>query len=581
METLLNIRPEDLATREKGEVARAVYQRVKENITKRMKREREYQLAQERIKRDQEHFQLMINRMPIGMILWDRDFRVRMWNPAATRILGYTEEEAMGKHPYEFMVPKEVQPQIDKVWRRLLEGDLTAHSVNENITKDGRVIVCEWTNTPLRGADGTVIGVLSMFQDVTERRRAEEELKISEERYRSLVEYSTDSIYMLDKELRYLSVNEELLRRLGLPREKVVGRTFGELHTAEETREFAAKVREVFETGRPVQQEHYSERLGRFFLRTISPVKDARTGEVKAVSVVGKDITELKNIKERLQMSEQQLRKIIDSSPDVIAATDLEGNLIEFNQTLLQITGLPREDVMGRKIWDFLAPADRERAEEFAKALKQGALKNVEFTLLTHDGRAIPLEVSVNVIAGPAEEPVSLLFLARDITERKNLERTLRESIYSMYGVSRGECYLIQSSDTASRLFCQLVLHGVPGLCFIRERPEKFLQSGIPKECIVVMSSVPVKGFETIDDLQRVSLRISEFVREHRGSVVLLSGLSYLVSRAGFENVFKFLQEKRFLFMENEANLLIPVDLSTLSEKERALLTSELKLLGQ
>ncbi|MGC8816672.1 MAG: MEDS domain-containing protein, partial [Candidatus Hadarchaeum sp.] len=74
------IRPEDLATREKGEVARAVYQRVKENIFEAKLREEELDLSRELMRRNQELHQLMINRMPIGMILWDRDFRVRMWN---------------------------------------------------------------------------------------------------------------------------------------------------------------------------------------------------------------------------------------------------------------------------------------------------------------------------------------------------------------------------------------------------------------------------------------------------------------------------------------------------------------------
>ncbi len=135
--------------------------------------------AEEHVIQIQEYLQLQIDRMPNGLIVWDTDFRVQTWNPAAEKIFGFTKEETQGKHPYGLIVPKEAQPHVDKIWRRLLEGDKTAHSTNENITKDGRTIICDWSNTPLKRADGTVIGVLSTVQDTTERKKAEEKTKAS------------------------------------------------------------------------------------------------------------------------------------------------------------------------------------------------------------------------------------------------------------------------------------------------------------------------------------------------------------------------------------------------------------------
>jgi PAS domain S-box-containing protein len=421
-----------------------------------------------------------------------------------------------------------------------------------------------------------------MFQDITERKRAEEALRESEEKYRSLVEYSADSVYMLDRELRYLFVNEELLRRLGLPREEVLGRKFEELHTAEETKEFAARAREVFETGRVVQQEHYHERLGRFFLRTISPVRDPKTGEVRAITVVGKDITEFKIAQEKLFLSEEKLRKIIDATPDIIAVVNTAGELIDGNQALLNRFGFSTvEEMVGRKFLDFVGPEDKRRmAENLKDAMKLGQLRNIEVTLSAKDGE-FPAEISLSVIQGPSNRPESLVLLVRDITERKLAQKRSRELIYRIYNITPGDCYLIQSQELAYRLFAQLLLHEVPGLCLSRERPDKLLQYGIPKDKMVIISGVPVAGFESVDDLQKVSIRISEFIRENKESVVLLGGLEYLISRFGFESVYKFLQEKRFSFMEARANLLLPIDLATLSEKERALLVSELRQLGQ
>ncbi|MBZ5555277.1 MAG: PAS domain S-box protein [Acidobacteriia bacterium] len=139
------------------------------DITARKQAERALQKSQARL-------QLQINRMPIACIVWNSEFRALSWNPAAERIFGYTANEVIGKKPYGLIVQMQVQPEVEKIWQRLLKGDSAAHSINENITKDGRTILCDWTNTPLLEDDGTVAGVLSMVQDITEKWKPMEEI---------------------------------------------------------------------------------------------------------------------------------------------------------------------------------------------------------------------------------------------------------------------------------------------------------------------------------------------------------------------------------------------------------------------
>ncbi len=127
----------------------------------------EHRKEEEILRRSEERLRLEVANMPIGYIAWDKDFRVVTWNPAAEKIFGFTFAEAKGKHPYDFIVPQKEQPQVDDIWRRLLAGDVSANSVNENTTKDGRTIICDWINTPLKQQDGAVLGVMSMVQDVT------------------------------------------------------------------------------------------------------------------------------------------------------------------------------------------------------------------------------------------------------------------------------------------------------------------------------------------------------------------------------------------------------------------------------
>ena len=155
--------------------------------------------AEQALRESQSLLQMQISRMPIGYIVWDTSFKVVTWNPAAEQIFGFAASEAEGKHPYDIIVPKEAQPQVDDIWSRLLKGDMTAHSVNENFTKDGRKIICEWTNTPLKQDDGAVLGALSMVQDTTERRRMEDELKRYSEHLEELVQERTKALRQAER----------------------------------------------------------------------------------------------------------------------------------------------------------------------------------------------------------------------------------------------------------------------------------------------------------------------------------------------------------------------------------------------
>jgi two-component system, cell cycle sensor histidine kinase and response regulator CckA len=120
--------------------------------------------------------QLQIERMPLAYILFDAEPRVIDWNPAAERIFGYAKREALGISPSDFFPPS-FRREADEILRRIRGGDMSVHSVNENVTKDGRTITCEWLNTPLFEEDGRFAGILCLTQDVTERLALEEQFR--------------------------------------------------------------------------------------------------------------------------------------------------------------------------------------------------------------------------------------------------------------------------------------------------------------------------------------------------------------------------------------------------------------------
>lgn len=160
--------------RKDKDIAYAKVKEINEHLEERVnQRTHELEMSKAEAEYGSNELRTLIERMPIGFIVWDRDFRVKSWNPAATDIFGYSEKETMGRQPYGLIVSESDQPTVAEIWERLIKGDMTAYSINKNLTKDGRSITCSWTNTPLLTSDGLVTSLLSMVQDITQQKQSE------------------------------------------------------------------------------------------------------------------------------------------------------------------------------------------------------------------------------------------------------------------------------------------------------------------------------------------------------------------------------------------------------------------------
>lgn len=167
--------------------------------------------AAEKLREANERLLLLIDRMPIGCIFWSPEFTVDMWNPAAEAIFGFSEEEMTGRSPLDTIVAEELRGEMLTLWPRLMSGDTSAHSVNGNLTKAGKTIICEWYNTPVHDLSGEIIGVISMVQDVSDRKAAENELERYRHQLEELVKQRTEQLEKAQQEL----VQKERLAVLG------------------------------------------------------------------------------------------------------------------------------------------------------------------------------------------------------------------------------------------------------------------------------------------------------------------------------------------------------------------------------
>jgi len=176
-----------------------------------------------------------------------------------------------------------------------------------DVRKCGSVVYVEVYSSriSINGKDA----ILTAIHDISKRKETENILLDSERRYRSLVESTGDSIYLVDSDCRYQFMNNKHLARLGLEIDNIIGRTYAEFHAEDDTQEFIQHIEQAIKSDRSVQHEHSSNRDGRHFIRTFSPVKKSDE-RATHVTVVSKDITERKRTEEKLRFQLEAASKI-------------------------------------------------------------------------------------------------------------------------------------------------------------------------------------------------------------------------------------------------------------------------------
>ena len=132
--------------------------------------------AEEALRESEERFRNVYDTAPLAFVLWDRQCRITGWNDQAQKIFGWSRAEALGRSFFDFLVPESARPHIQGVVEQLLRGQLVRNVVNENLTKNGRTLLCEWNNSVLYDRDGEVIGAISLGLDITERKSLQAQL---------------------------------------------------------------------------------------------------------------------------------------------------------------------------------------------------------------------------------------------------------------------------------------------------------------------------------------------------------------------------------------------------------------------
>jgi len=272
---------------------------------------------------------------------------------------------------------------------------------------------------------------VKLTKEIVERQRAETALKESEERFRLMAQLSPDSIAIIDDGI-ITFLNPAGLRLLGADRdEQIIGTPIFDVIHPDYKDIISERIRLALDENE--SGDYMEERMIRLD-GTVVDVEAASAPFIlngkKVIQVVARDITERKRVARALQESEERYRRLVETSPDAIVATDLKGVITTANQKAAELLGYARADeLIGLDGFGNIVPDQQDKAvENMYKTLKKEITRNIEFDVLRKDGTRFNIEMSVSLIRDLANESSGFIALVRDITRRKKAEEALRES---------------------------------------------------------------------------------------------------------------------------------------------------------
>lgn len=229
-------------------------------------------------------------------------------SPSVIRIFGYTPDEMVGKSAMQF-IPESSLPELKRNFKEIADGRSLEDREIEICRKDGTIAVVELNGAPI-SKDGRIIGAMASARDITVRRRAENALRESEEKYRTLVESAGESIASINKNGVFLFMNKIAAERLGGKPDDYVGKTMWDLFPKEVADKQISDVRKVIETEKEITSVAPTELQGqlRWYNTTVEPLRDG-SGKVVSVMVIARDIHDVKQAGEELQKYREKMAR--------------------------------------------------------------------------------------------------------------------------------------------------------------------------------------------------------------------------------------------------------------------------------
>ncbi|MFY9905089.1 MAG: PAS domain S-box protein [Terriglobales bacterium] len=382
------------------------------------------------VQKPEQQFRAMIDALPAAIYTTDAEGWLTHFNPAAVEFSGRVPELGSDRWCVSWKifradgtpVPLEDCPMAVALKEgRIIEG---AECIAER--PDGRRVWFTPHPRPLRDGSGKIVGGINMLVDITERKHAEQTNSL----LAAIVDSSDDAIISKNFDGIITSWNQSAERIFGYTADEAIGKPITLLVPSEcrgEEEEIIARLRrgervDHFETTRMRKDGSTLD-----VSLTISPVRES-TGRVVGASKVARDITERKLAERALRSSEESFRAIVETTPECVKLVARDGTLLHMNSSGLAMVGAEcLETVVGKNVYDLIAPQDRERFRAFNEAICRGEKGCLEFGIVGLGGEYRHMETHAAPLQNRDGDIVQLA-VSRDITRRKQAEKDLADA---------------------------------------------------------------------------------------------------------------------------------------------------------
>ena len=407
--------------------------------------------AQQALVESEEKFRIIFEGVLDGILLADAETkRFAGGNPAIYHMLGYSSEEIMQLGVADIH-PQQDLPHVIEQFERQLRGEIQLAADMPVKRKDGSMFYADIKSSPVSfGGKNYLLGI---FRDITERKRAEEELRLRAQ----LLDSASDTIFMVDFNGNFIYLNEAAWKTRGYTRDEMMGINLHALDTPKYEKLIESRMRDLMENGQCIFESEHRRKDG-----SVMPVEInahiVESGGRKLVLSVIRDITERKQAEEALKESEEKYRSIYENTQVGLYRTRIsDGKLVMANDAMAKMFGFDSaEEATAKYITSehYVDPGTRGRL--LGAIQKYGGFDNFEACLTRNDGIARWFQYSGRFVQNKGY----IEGVATDITERKQAEATIQHANRALATLSAVNRTLVRAAneDELLQAICQAIV---------------------------------------------------------------------------------------------------------------------------
>jgi PAS domain S-box-containing protein len=400
-----------------------------------------------------------------AVFMQDKDGRYLFYNGSPRFTL--RTEEVRGKNPYDFYPAALARKMMERLYQVFSSG--RSLSAETQLEWQGETFWFLDQLSPVRNAGGEVVSVVTISRNITDLKRAEEKLRRSEERYRAFIEQSSEGIWRLEM-LRPVSVdlspdeqvemivehgqlaecNEVIVRMLGhVVAESLIGSPTGSIIDTGNPQSLET-LRRFIAAGYQLSDVESREADPEGLIRTFSSSYTGILEKGMLVRIWGsrKDITERKQVEREMRL----LAQTITSTKDCVSIADLDERILFVNDALVETYGYTADELIGKSVAIFYSPSlPPELPHQILNSAVHGGW-NGELLHRRKDGGEFPVELWRSVVRSDEGDPVALVAVARDISDRRRMEEALRRSEARLRRITDSMHDIVTQTDTEGRI---------------------------------------------------------------------------------------------------------------------------------